>query len=172
MDGTLSPIEITAKAPSRYRKRQGKKKLQKLTRLRWNVHRTYPYAIRVSEIVAEVEAEVSQMKDSKGKKEYIKERERALFKRYEKDLRKMSRSQGKVLVKLIHRQTDNTAFHLIKDTRNGVTAFFWQSIGAVFGINLKREFDPEEDAMMDDIVMDLERGGYNIYYKQYNYRVY
>lgn len=168
MDGTLEEVQIVAKRPTRRQLRRGRKRLAKFTRLRWNVHKVYPYAVKVSEILEEVNAEVEGM-DRQARKEYLKSKETSLFGSYEKDLRRMSKSQGKVLVKLVHRQTGESTFGLIKDMKSGVTAVFWQSIGLLFGINLKDEYNPEEDAMMEEIVRELEAGGYNICYKQYAY---
>lgn len=167
MDGTLQAVDITAKRPSRYQIRKGRKRLAKFTRLRWNVHKVYPYAVKVGQILQQVNIELQEIEDPKERKKYLKSKEVSLFGEYEDDLRRMSRSQGKVLVKLVHRQTGNSTFHLIKEVKSGVSAVFWQSIGLLFGINLKSEYDPEEEAMIEEIVKELETGGYNICYKRY-----
>lgn len=169
MDGTLEGIDITARRPSARTMRQSRRRLDKFTRLLWNVHKTYPYAMKVAEVMQEVEKDLQGVEDGKTRREYLKTREKSLFGSYEDDLRKMSRSQGKVLVKLIHRETGKATYYLIKDMKSGASAVLWQSVGVLFGINLKSDYDPEEDAMIEDIIHDLERGGYNICYKQYNY---
>ncbi len=169
MDGTLQPVNIVAKRPSNAQIRRGKKRLVRFTRLRWNVHKVYPYAVKVGALLMEVNAELETISDPKERKEYLKSKENSLFGKYENDLRRMSRSQGKVLVKLVHRQTGESTFHLIREVKNGITAVFWQSIGLLFGINLKSEYDTEEDAMIEKIVYELEQGGYNICYKRYGF---
>jgi len=169
MDGTLEGVDIVAKRPSKARLKRGRRRLAKFTRLRWNVHKVYPYAVKVSEILDEINRELEGITDPKARKAYLKSKETSLFGAYEDDLRRMSRSQGKVLVKLVYRETGTSTFHLIKEMKSGVTAVFWQSIGLLFGINLKMEYDQEEDAMIEEIVQELERGGYNICYKQYAY---
>ena len=171
MYGELEDVDITARSPNVLQRRRGKRRLEKYTRLRWNIHKVYPYALKVSEVLDEVALEMEKMDSEDQKKEYLKSREADLFGKYENDVRKMSRSQGKVLVKLIYRQTGTSAYQLIKDTKSGASAMFWQSIGRIFGINLKMNYDTEEDMMIEDIVEDLENGGYNIYYKRYNYRL-
>lgn len=171
MIGEIDGIDITASKPSLREIRRGKKRLARFTRLRWNVHKVYPYAVKVSDVLQEVERELSELPNEVTRKEYIKTKEKSLFGEYEDDLRKMTRSQGRVLVKLVHRQTGESTFDLIKDTKSGASAIFWQSIGLLFGINLKTQFDQEEDEMIDQIVYELENGGYNIAYRKYNYRL-
>lgn len=169
MDGSIEPVVITAKKPTARQLRKGRKKLQKLTRLRWNVHKVYPYALKVADILDGVEDTLQMMATQDAQKAFLKDREKSLFGTYEADLRKMSRSQGKVLVKLISRETGNSSYDLIRNYKNGASAFFWQSIGLIFGISLKIEYEPEEEEMIEWFVRDLERGGYNIAYKKYAY---
>ncbi len=169
MDGALKTVNIYATYPTRRQLRKGRKRLQKYTRIRWNVHKVYPYAVKVSNVLKNIEQDLNALPSEEARKSYLKNTEKSLFGKYEKDLRKMSRSQGRVLVKLVYRQTGNSTFHLIKDYKSGASAFFWQSIGLLFGINLKTIYDPEEDEMIEQIVAELENGGYNICYKRYNY---
>ncbi|MEM7655121.1 MAG: DUF4294 domain-containing protein [Bacteroidota bacterium] len=174
MVGALEDVDITAKKPTKRQLRRGKKRLAKFTRLRWNVHKVYPYAVKVAEVMQEVEAHVASLPTEDARKTYLKSKEATLFGSYEDDLKRMTRSQGKMLVKLVYRETGNSTFELIKETKSGASAVFWQSIGLIFGINLKDAFDAdkdEEDAMINQIVRELEYGGYNIAYRQYNYQL-
>jgi len=165
--GRLDTIRISDNTPSTRDRRRGIRKLKKFTRLRYNVHRAYPYALKVSEILMEVERKAQSIDDEKELKAYMKEREKDLFGRYEKDIKKMSRSQGKILVKLIYRETGGSMFSLIKDNKSKVSAVFWQSVGLIFGINLKTTYDPEEEDSIEYFVKELEKGGYNIAFKKY-----
>ncbi len=169
--GSIDPVEITRRPPTARELREGRRQLQKYSRLQWMVHSVYPYAQRVGELLEEVDRDLESIEGSQAQKEYIKQREQALFARYEDDFRKMSRSQGKLLVKLIYYQTGVSTYEMIKDTKSGASAFFWQGIGRLFGINLKEAFDPEEEDMINAIVADLNHGGYNIFYKTYGYRL-
>lgn len=172
MEGEIEGVDITARKPTKRQIRRGRRRLARFTRLRWNVHKVYPYALKVSEVLLEIEREVEGM-DEDTRKTYLKSKEASLFGEYEDDLRKMTRSQGKVLVKLVFRETGQSTFALIKETKSGAAAIFWQSIGLIFGINLKSIYDNEEEdnQMIEQIVSDLERGGYNIAFKKYNYRL-
>ncbi|MDX1908403.1 MAG: DUF4294 domain-containing protein [Bacteroidia bacterium] len=167
--GNLDPIEIGANAPSGWELTRGRQRLEKFSRLRWNVHMVYPYARKVSAVLQEVDAHIQTLPTEKARKAYIKSRESALFGEYEDDLRHMTRSQGKALVKLVCRQTGKSSFDLIKENKSAAAAIFWQSVGMVFGINLKSIYDLEEDMMIEEIARELDNGGYNIYWKQYNY---
>lgn len=171
MFGELEGIDILANKPSKRELRRGKKRLARFTRLRWNVHKVYPYAVKVSDVLAQVEKELEAIPDEEAKKEYVKAKEKSLFGAHENDIRKMTRSQGKVLVKLINRETGKSTFDVIRDAKSGASALLWQSIGLIFGINLKTKYDEEEDAMIEQIVEDLEEGGYNIAYRRYNYSI-
>lgn len=169
--GQLDDIDITAKSPNRWQRKRGDRRLARYTRLQWNVHKVYPYALKVADVLREVDAEMAKMATESERESYLKERESGLFGEYEDDVRKMSRTQGKVLVKLIHRQTGLSAYDLIKDNKSSAAAVFWQGISRIFGINLKSDYDQEAEDMIEDIVKGLETGGYNIYYKRYNYRL-
>lgn len=166
-------IEIQRKRPSKAKIRRAKKKLAKYTRLKWHVHKVYPYSVKLGELLEEVNAELAALPDSLTRREYIKQKEDNLFGKYEADIRRMTRSQGKILVKLIHRETGNSMYFLIKDVKSGATAVFWQSIGRIFGINLKSEFEDGnyEDELIEGFVKELEAGGYNIVYKCRNYEL-
>lgn len=174
MVGDLDSIQLTANPPSARELRRGRRELRRFSRLRFNVHKVYPYAVKIAQLLEEVEAEMAALPNDRARKEYVETQEKSLFGEYEDDVRRMTRSQGKVLVRLIHRETEQSTFELIKDSKNGASAVFWQSISLIFGINLRTEFDPneeEEDAMIEYIVKDLEDGGYNIAYRQYNYHL-
>lgn len=171
MDGQIAPIVIEAPRPSRETIRRTQDRIRKYTRLLWNIHRTHPYAVKLGDILDEAHRELERLPDEKSKKAYLKSKEGALFGEYEDDLRDMTRSQGEVLVKLISRETGRSSFELIKENKSGASAFLWQTVGLIFGINLKTEYDREEEAMIEEIVRELEEGGYNIYYKAFFYRL-
>lgn len=171
MVGSLDPIDIVDSYPTKKQLRRGKRRIAKFTKLRWNIHKTYPYAVKVGEVMDDAHAHLASIYDKKERKKYLKSKEAELFEKYEQDLRKMTRSQGKILVKLISRQTGNSTYTLIKDTKSGASAFLWQTVSKLFGINLKDDYDPEEDMMIEAVVHELERGGYNIAYRSYNYEL-
>jgi len=172
-DWEYDEIEISGKKPSKRTVRRARKRLERYTRLKWHVHKVYPYAVKVGALLEEVNAELNALPDSLTRRQYIKQKESNLFGKYEQDIRRMTRTQGKILVKLIHRETGTSMYSLIKDVKSGATAVFWQSIGRIFGINLKSQFEDEndEDTLIEGFVAELENGGYNIVYKCRNFEL-
>jgi len=132
---------------------------RKYERLVYNVRRVYPYAIVVRIKLEQVNYELGLIEDEKGRKEYMKNIEKEVFGDYEDDMRQMTITQGRILIKLIDRETMNTSYELIKDYRGRLSAAFWQGIARIFGTNLKAEYDPYgEDAIIERIIQEIEAG--------------
>jgi len=82
-----------------------------------------------------------------------------LKRQFESDLKNLSISQGRILIKLIDRETGNTSYELVKDLRGGFQAFMWQSLARLFGSNLKDQYDAQnEDQLIESIILQIERG--------------
>ena len=124
-----------------------------------SLRKVYPYVIRTKEIVARMNKQLATIKDKKLKRELIKKAEKELFTQFEKDVRNMSTSQGKLLLKLIARETDQTAFGLIKTYKGAIPATFWYGVGLIFHENLKQQYDSiGEDAQLEKIVQKYKIG--------------
>jgi hypothetical protein len=135
-----------------------KERLEKWTRLRNAVYVTYPYAKKAGNVMNEITAKISTIKDGIKRKEYIKSREKELKKEFADPLQQLSVYQGKILMKLINRQTGNNCYDIIKEYRGGFTARFWQTIAFFFSSNLKQPYDAVgEDKEIESIVMEVER---------------
>lgn len=147
------------------------KKLAKLmeewNRLRNAVYVTYPYARTAGHLMNDINAHVSQMKTKKEKKEYIKSREKDLKDQFAEPLSNLSVYQGKVLMKLINRQTGNNCYEIVKEYRGGVTARLYQTVAFFFGSSLKQEWDINEkfDRQIENIVKEIDGTWYNNPYK-------
>ncbi|MFV0365234.1 MAG: DUF4294 domain-containing protein [Mangrovibacterium sp.] len=133
---------------------------RKYWRLVHRVKKTYPYAQKAAELMANYSEvyELSKVRDSERRK-YVKMMETELIETYGDELRKMSISDGRILIKLIDRETQNTSYELIKELRGGTSAFFWQGIARIFGNNLKSEFNPDdnfEDEHIDQILLFMK----------------
>lgn len=128
------------------------------TRLRNAVYITYPYAKAAGKIMNEINAKLVHVKDNGEKRRIIKSREKELKKEFADKLTKLSVYQGKVLMKLINRETGNSCYHIIKEYKGGFSAVFWQTIAVVFGSNLKQSYNAQtNDREMEKIVQDVER---------------
>jgi len=128
-------------------------------RLVENVRKVYPYAKIAGELFMEVESNLYMMETEKEQKEYIKQIEKELLSRFEGELKKLTITQGRILIKLIDRETRHTSYDLVKDLRGTFQAVFWQTIARIFGSNLKSRFDAYgEDKMIEEIIMLIEMG--------------
>lgn len=132
---------------------------RKYERLIYNLKKVYPYAMIVRQRLDEVNQRMAEMSSDKTRREYIRQFEKDVFAEFEDDIRNMTITQGRLLIKLIDRETQNTSYELIKDYRGGLTATFWQGIARIFGTNLKDEYDPfGDDALIEVILHDIEYG--------------
>lgn len=128
------------------------------SRLRNAVYVTYPYAIAAGKVMNEVNAMLVNVTDKDKRKSIIKSREKDLKREFADKLTKLSVYQGKVLMKLIYRETGNNCYNLIHEYKGGFTAGFWQTIAVVFGSNLKQNYDPaDQDKAIEIIVKDVAR---------------
>jgi len=148
--------EVTVVARPRSAKRN---EYRKYERLIYNIKRVYPYALMVRRKLDEVNEAMKIIPDEKKRKAFMKEVEKNVFAEYEDDMRQMTMTQGRLLIKLIDRETQNTSYELIKDYRGKLTAAFWQGIARIFGTNLKEEYDAYgEDALIELIIMEIDAG--------------
>lgn len=131
-------------------------KAEKFNKLRYNVYKVYPYARYASTFLDTLDLELAQIKSKKQRKIYCSQQEKRLFGRYDKEMRDLTISQGRVLFKLIDRETGSTTYSLLKELKGPTSAFMWQCVARLFGNNLKVEYDPEEDALIEEIVLQLE----------------
>jgi hypothetical protein len=123
------------------------------------VKKVYPYAKTAGELLKEYEPRYLALDDDKERRSMMKDIEQQLMDEYEDDLKRMTITEGRILLKLIDRETSRTSYVLIKEFRGGVPAFFWQGIARLFGSDLKAEYDPAgEDKMLEQIVTLIEVG--------------
>lgn len=131
----------------------------KYQRLVYNLKKVYPYALVVRSRLDEINKELAGFTDEKDRKKYIRQVEKDIFGEYEDDVRDMTITQGKLLIKLIDRETLNTSYTLIREYRGAFSAAFWQSVARLFGTNLKEEYDPYgQDIIMEIILQEIEAG--------------
>lgn len=133
--------------------------LRKYQRMVIAVKKTYPIAKVARQRMAEMEEKLLTLPTRKAQKAYTKQVEQQIKEEYTPILKKMTRSQGKVLLKLIARETEYSSYEIVREFRGGFTAGFWQGVAKIFGANLKTEYDREdEDRMLEQIVTLYEAG--------------
>lgn len=135
-----------------------KKKKAEWTRLRNAVYVTYPYAKKAGAIMNDINQKLVNVSSSGKRKSIIKEREKELKKEFTDPIQDLSVYQGRVLMKLINRQTGNNCYEIIKEYKGGFTARFWQTVAFVFGSSLKQPYNAEgADREIEMIVLEVER---------------
>jgi hypothetical protein len=156
---TLPEVEIKEVTVYAHPQFTRKSDFRKYERLVYNLKKVYPYALIVRTKLYKVDQDISNIKSEKERKEYLKKVEKNVFVDYEGDIRDMTITQGRLLIKLIDRETQNTSYTLIKEYRGKLAAAFWQGIARIFGTNLKEEYDPiGEDALIESIILEIEAG--------------
>jgi hypothetical protein len=150
----LSEVKVVPKW--KFRNKRERKIYSKFVR---NIKVTLPYARLAANKLEAINAELAKIDDEKERKQYLKVAEKDLFDEFEQPLRKLTFSQGRMLIKLIDRETGDTSYNLIKDYKGGFSAFFWQSVARLFGSNLKAEYDADrDDRMIEHIIILIDNG--------------
>ncbi len=132
---------------------------EKYTKLVHNVKKVWPYAKIIKRVYAELVDSIGKIPTEEEKKAYVKSQEKKLRAQFENELVNLTISQGRILIKLVDRETGNTTYEVLKELKGGFSAFIFQGIARLFGSNLKSEYDAkEEDKMIEDIIVRIENG--------------
>lgn len=141
------------------RKFKSKGEARKYYRLQKKVLKVYPYAKMAGQKIEEYADELAAVDSERARKKFYKKIEKELKEEYEGELKKLTFTEGAILIKLIDRETGNTSYGLVQDMRGDVTAFFYQGMARIFGQNLKNKYDPDgEDREIELIVQQIEAG--------------
>ena len=128
-------------------------------RLARNVAKVYPIALEAERMFEEMEVELAKMPKASQRRDYIARREREIQKKYTPMLREMTFSQGKILIKLIDRQTSRTSYDILLEMRGRFRASIWQGVAKLFDADLNASYDASgEDSDVEEIISLIERG--------------
>ncbi len=149
--------EIAIMPPPQFKSRRDARKYWRLVH---NLKRVLPYARVVNTTIAEMEVNLSNTTTDKERRKLIKSVEDSLWIQYEPELRKMTITQGKLLFKLVDRESSETTYHWIEHYKGSLSAFFWQGVSRLFGSNLKTDFDPgnPNDIMIEQLIKYIDLG--------------
>ena len=144
---------------------ESKKSRNRYIRLERNVRKVYPYANKISELLVEYSSIIDSLEEYSGIIRYQKKREifskieEELISKYGHSIKKLTKSQGRILIRLVDRETNRTSYKIIKDFRNIFSAGFWQITARVFGHNLRSIYNPDkgEDRMIEYIINRIEK---------------
>lgn len=158
---TLPVIELPEVNVVSWRLPDNKRELRQYHRLIYHVKKAYPYAKLAGIKLNEYESVLQAAETDKERRKLMKQAEKDLDAQFGSELRNLTFSQGKILIKLIDRETKETSYELLKELRGGVTAFFYQGFARIWGYNLKTPYNPnevEEDAVIEWIIHMIEKG--------------
>ena len=146
---TIIPKDLNRRQQRRY------------TRLVAKVKKVYPLAVEARQLLKEYEPRYNALEDQRDRRKLMKGLEKELLDKHKEELKRWSISDGRLLLKLINRETERTPYSIIQDFRGEFSAVFWQGIARLFKNNLKDEYDPYgEDRMLEEIVTLVEMGYY------------
>ncbi|MCQ2289483.1 MAG: DUF4294 domain-containing protein [Muribaculaceae bacterium] len=149
---------ITIYPPERFRNKDEEEFYWRTVR---DVRRTLPYAKLISSTLLETYEYLGTYQNEKQKQDYMREFEKQIFNEYKPVMKKMTKNQGKMLIKLINRETNQNSYNIVKAFLGTFKAGFWQTFGRFFGANLKAGYHPttnNEDAMVERICVRIEQG--------------
>ncbi|MEN8225859.1 MAG: DUF4294 domain-containing protein [Bacteroidota bacterium] len=156
---TIPVIQLKEVNIYSFRPFKSKRQARRMSRLIKNVKAVYPYARLAGIKLHEYENILSAVEDEKERRQIMKQAEKELEEEFGNDLRQFTFSQGRILIKLVYRETGTSSYELVAELRGKFRAFFWQAFARLFGFNLKNEYDPEgEDADIEFIVKMIEAG--------------
>ncbi len=128
-------------------------------RLVRNVKAAYPYAKMAGKLLKDLDKELASMPTEIQRKHHVKKVEKEIREEFEDEVKHLTISQGRILIKLVDRETGNTTYEVLQDLKGNFSAVFWQAIARIFGSTLRSEYEPEgEDQQIENIVLMIESG--------------
>ncbi len=138
---------------------KNKSEEQQYWRLVMRVKKVLPYAKEAAALYKKYEREVPADSRNRDRRIYVRKAEDELMRKYGPAMKKMSINDGKILIKLIDRETQHASYEIIQEVKGSVPAIFWQGVARVFGNNLKTKYDPYgEDRQIEIIIHYIEMG--------------
>lgn len=149
---TLPDVTVEAVLTTKARRQAAR-----VDRLTCNVQKVFPYALVTAQLLDQYEHDLRAIASEHDRELYLKLAEAELRAEFEEELKNMTQSQGRLLIKLIDRETGQTSYELVKQLRGSFNAWVWQGVAKLFGNDLKSGYDPEgDDALVESIVRRIE----------------
>ncbi|MDR1866391.1 MAG: DUF4294 domain-containing protein [Bacteroidales bacterium] len=149
--------ELEVRAPRVFKSKADERAFWRLV---YHVKKTYPYAKLAGVKLGELNEHYLRLNSEKQRKSYSKQVEKELMSEFEGELRKLTFTQGRILLRLVDRETGNTTYEILKEFRGSFSAVFWQTVAKLFGANLKSQYNPSEgeDKTIEQIIRQIEAG--------------
>jgi len=156
-DGDTIPIiylrTVRIVAPRIFKSRRH---YRRFTRLQRDVRKVYPYAVKAGMILRAIDKEMADANTRRERKKYLRVLEHQLKEEFQEKLVNLTVNQGRILIKLIDRETQRTCYYIVKDLKGSFSAFFWHSIANIFGSSLKYQYDPHQERAIESIIQSIE----------------
>ncbi len=158
-----SSLHVNLKEVKIKGRKRKKRKHYRSTRRYWrtirNIRIVYPYAEMANKTIGDLNKELEFVSSKRERRKLIRREYKGLMKAYKKPMMKLKISQGKLLMKLIDRETGNSSYKHLKELKGSTTAIFWQAIASMFGTSLKSKYQPEgKDWMVEEILERMKNG--------------
>lgn len=146
----LEDVSVTS-----IRKFRNKQERRHYHRMRYYANRVYPYAVEAVKVFREIEATTKDMQ-KRSRKKYIKQLQKDLKDKFKDPLKKLTRTEGKVLIKMIERELECPVYSVVKELRGGFTAVYWQGMAKLYSINLKEGYNAKSDPVLEMILSSMD----------------
>lgn len=156
MHVNLKEVKIKARKKKRRKHYRSTKRYWRTVR---NIRIVYPYAEMANQTISDLNKELESITSKKKRRKLIRREYKGLMKAYKEPMMKLQISQGKLLMRLIDRETGSSSYNHLKELKGSTTAFFWQAVASMFGTSLKSEYKPESrDWMVEEILERMKNG--------------
>lgn len=151
---TIIMAELEDVSVTSMRKFKSSKERRHYLRMRYHANQVYPYAVEAIRLFRELEETTNDMK-KRNRKKHIKRLQKELEDNFKEPLKKLTRTQGRILIKMIERELDIPMYDLVKDLRGGFSATYWSTFSKMYDIDIKEGYDPEADPILEVILSGM-----------------
>lgn len=151
---TILVAELEDVSVTSMRKFKSSKERRHYLRMKYHANVVYPYAVEAIRLFRELEATTSDLK-KRHRKKHIKRLQNELEQQFKEPLKKLTRTQGHILIKMVERELEMPMYELVKDLRGGLTATYWSTFSKMYDIDLKQGYNPEDDPILETIISGM-----------------
>jgi len=152
---TIVVAELEDVSVTSMRKFKSSKERRHYLRMRYHANQVYPYAVEAIKVFRELEATTTDMK-KRNRKKHIKRLQKDLEKTFKGPLKKLTRTQGRILIKMIERELDVPMYNLVKELRGGFSAAYWSTFSKMYDIDIKQGYNKEDDPILEAILSGMD----------------
>jgi hypothetical protein len=146
----LEDVSVTS-----MKKFRSSKERRHYLRMKYHANEVYPYAVEAIRVFRELEETTADLK-RRNRKKQIKRLQDDLENKFKEPLKKLTRTQGRILIKMIERELDIPMYNIVKDLRGGFTAGYWNAFGKMYDIDIKQGYNPEDDSILETILSGMD----------------